>query len=141
VSRLTLPPSTGHGKPFLLRSELVWTRAGKPFLSQNNWTQCFLARSQPRCQVGDKHAPCCRSTRLVETNNTGHAGSHRPGHPKTSESCWKLLYLETYKPVKTPSQALGGGSVAREVVILRAVSHWFFLTEGSPGKDGETMGD
>lgn len=71
--RPTVLSHGGHSKPFLLRSELVWTREGKLLLSRNNpwvvWTQRFLARSQPPHQVCDKREPCCGSMQLVETNN------------------------------------------------------------------------
>lgn len=82
---------TGHGKPFLLRSEPVWTRGGKPFLSESNlqvvWTRRFLARSQPSDRVCRKREPSFGSTRVVETNNRWGMPAHTaPATRKTSEN-------------------------------------------------------
>lgn len=88
--RPTVLCRAGHGKPFLLRSEPVWTRGGKPFLSESNlqvvWTRRFLARSRPSDRVCRKREPCCGSTRVVETNNRWGMPAHTaPATRKTSE--------------------------------------------------------
>lgn len=81
----------GTANLFLLRSEPVWTRGGKPFLSQSNLrvvrTRRFLARSQPWYRVCRKREPCCGSTRVVETNNRRGMPAHTaPATRKTSDN-------------------------------------------------------
>lgn len=131
-----VPSHTAHGKPLLLRSELVWTREGKPFLSQNSpqvdGTERFLARSPPLCPGCAGRVVTARGLLGLTTDGTTRLSPPRP--LAGSESLWNLC-------VRSANTSFGRITPQGGGKKFCAVSRWFFLAEGSLGKDRETMGD